>query len=187
MMATASGLDSASSSSGPPGMGSDPTAASSISPVPAPLSAETACGTPPPPPPAAPPFPLPPPASAQNSAACSPAFAGDSHLFTARVTGLVGWARRSQARISSSPGCGPACPSTTSSTASASATPAAACASIARGRPSAEMDAMPASRCAPAGRRAASDIRPPVSTSKKSRSPQKARAYRRSRVTPGVS
>lgn len=167
MMAMAKGLASASSSSGARGGGRVATTASSISPVPAPLSAETACGTPPLPPP---------PANDQNSDACKSAFAGDSHLLTANVTDFVGCARRSQDKISSSPGCGPNCPSTTSNTASASATPAAACASIALGNPSAEIACIPASRSFPAGNRAASDMSPPVSTSKNSRPPQWARA-----------
>ena len=78
--------------------GSLETRESSISPVPAPLMADTGNGSKP---------------VFQNSAACISAFAGLSHLLTASTTGFLECDLRSQSRISSSPAVRPTLPSTT--------------------------------------------------------------------------
>mmetsp|Transcript_13464 Transcript_13464/g.39082 ORF Transcript_13464/g.39082 Transcript_13464/m.39082 type:complete len:349 (-) Transcript_13464:382-1428(-) len=170
MMAILTGTLASSMSPYPSGGGKPWAAASSSSPVPLPLIADTAIGSIP---------------SSQNTAACSSAFPTFSHLFTASVTDFPGCDCRSHTNTSSSEDVGPVCPSTTIITESDSTTAAAACRSIAVGRNFSEMERIAASRCVASGNSSALLISPPVSTSIKSRPPQFARVYSRSRVTPG--
>mmetsp|Transcript_16392 Transcript_16392/g.49132 ORF Transcript_16392/g.49132 Transcript_16392/m.49132 type:complete len:285 (+) Transcript_16392:1604-2458(+) len=167
-MATAISDLSTSSSSALGGGGSALTRASMRSPVPVPLMALMAMGEWP---------------SAQKSAACSSALPTFSHLFTARMTGFLGCVLRSQDTTSSSAPVIPVWPSTTNMRTFASSIPAAACLSIAVGSSTEEISRM-ALLCCASGSLAASDIRPPVSIMTNSRSPQEARMYSRSRVTP---
>mmetsp|Transcript_5813 Transcript_5813/g.12841 ORF Transcript_5813/g.12841 Transcript_5813/m.12841 type:complete len:296 (-) Transcript_5813:708-1595(-) len=110
-MAMLSGASDVSASSRDLGGGSVTMRESSSSPVPVPVMADTAMGVRP---------------SSQKSETMRSDLTVFSHLLTASTTGFWGWFCLSHDRISRSPDCRPACPSTSSTRESASATPAAA-------------------------------------------------------------
>mmetsp|Transcript_39653 Transcript_39653/g.101352 ORF Transcript_39653/g.101352 Transcript_39653/m.101352 type:complete len:237 (+) Transcript_39653:1215-1925(+) len=102
------------------------------------------------------------------------------------MTGLPGCLTRSQSSTSRSAPVSPCCPSTMNNTLSASKMPAAACHSMESGR-SFSVSRSGCTLMTSVGRSCARLSRPPVSTTTNSLSPQKARVYMRSRVTPGWS
>mmetsp|Transcript_36735 Transcript_36735/g.90714 ORF Transcript_36735/g.90714 Transcript_36735/m.90714 type:complete len:411 (+) Transcript_36735:593-1825(+) len=174
MMATLSGPPSVSStcqsSSGGGGAGRLFTRFSISSPVPVPEMADTASGVVPP--------------RLQKSMICSSPLVELSHLFTARCSGVVEWKRRIQPKISMSAVVRPCWPSVTMISACASRTASAAWLSTMPGRISTPpMVSTEGASLGFPGRLSS----PPVSTIMNSVSPQNARTYMRSRVTPGWS